>query len=44
MNTLKIKDNSVFLTIEGNVLEFSKTSKNYNSFIVFNGDIFYLVS
>lgn len=43
MNTLKIINNSVFLNLENETLEYSKTSKNYFNFIVYNSEIFYLV-
>jgi hypothetical protein len=43
MNTLKIKNNSVFLNLENETLEYSKTSKNYFNFIIYNGEFFYLV-
>ncbi len=43
MNTLKFKNNSVFLNLENETLEYSKTSKNYFNFIVINGEIYYLV-
>lgn len=43
MNTIKIKNNSVFLIYENETLEFSKSSKNYNDFIKMNGEVYYLV-
>lgn len=43
MNTVKFINNSVFLYLENDILEYSKTSKNYYNFIVHNGGIFYLV-
>jgi len=43
MNTIKIKNNSVFLIYENETLEYSKSSKNYNVFIKMNGEVFYLV-
>lgn len=43
MNTIKIKNNSVFLIYENETLEFSKSSKIYNIFIKMNGEVYYLV-
>jgi len=43
MNTIKIINNSVFLTYENETLEFSKSSKIFNYFIKLNGEIYYLV-
>lgn len=44
MNTIKFKNNSILLNLENETLEYSKTSKNYFNFIVYNGEIFYLVN
>jgi hypothetical protein len=43
MNTINFKYNSIFLNYENETLEFSKSSKNYNYFIKFNGEVYYLV-
>ena len=44
MNTIKFKNNSILLNLENETLEYSKTSKNYFNFIVYKGEIFYLVN